>query len=320
MDVHSSLRLVFAGTPEFAVPSLLALLANNIRPIVVYTQPDRPHGRGQKIAKSPVKLIAETHQLPIEQPIHFKNEADILTLQNYAPDILVVVAYGLILPESVLKIPRLGCINLHPSLLPKYRGALPMPQAILEGDEITGVTVMQLEMGLDSGPILAQEHAKILPTDTSETLSKRLADQGAQLLVKTIQGIITKSIQPIPQDHSQATYTRKLTKESAHIHWIQPASVIERAIRAMIPWPVTFYYHQDVPIRIWGAKLESSCVTGQHAVPGTIVACNPQGLLVATGEGFLRLTTLQLPSKKPMPFDVILRGHPHLFQIGELLT
>lgn len=305
-------RVVFAGTPEFAVPALTALIEKGFPIAAVYTQPDRPQGRGLQLSASPVKQLAEQHQLHIEQPVNFKSEEAIQTLSAFQPDFIIVVAYGLILPASVLAIPRFGCINIHPSLLPKYRGALPVQQALLNGDTETGVTIMGLDSGMDSGPVLLQVKHPILPDDTADELLKKLAHAGAELLCEAILQVQQGQIKAKPQDHTQASYTRKLSKSDAKLDWSLPAVVLERQIRAYNSWPIAFFNLGDQTVRVWRAE----AIPQQHQVqPGTLLAIQREGLDIATGEGVLRLLELQLPGKKRQPIAHILNGYAHLFKL-----
>jgi methionyl-tRNA formyltransferase len=316
------LKLIYAGTPEFAVPPLQALINAGYSIQAVYTQPDRPSGRGQKISQSPVKNLAEQYGIPIEQPLHFKEPQERDILRSYHPDLIIVAAYGIIFTQELLDIPPMGCINLHPSLLPHYRGALPIQQALLDGISTTGMTLMKMEQGLDSGPILSQKKLEISPTDNAQTLSKRLALSGAEMLCDVLNDWDSIEKNAVPQDHSKATYTKKLTKQMALIDWHKPASLLAREVQAFIPWPISYCLLDGQPIRIWQAqllnendyKLENPSA---KSIPGTILNINSHGIDVATTHGVLRLECLQLPGKKAMPVASLLNGHSQWFVVGK---
>lgn len=315
----TNLRIIFAGTPDFAVPSLKLLLEQQKDVIAVYTQPDRPKGRGQILSKSPIKELAESHHLSIQQPLNFSNEHDLNQLRAYQPDVMVVVAYGLILPETVLDIPRYGCINIHPSLLPKYRGALPVQQAILDGETETGVTIIKMDKGMDSGPIYCQTSFPLSNQVTAEELLNVTAHLGAQMLLKTLSDIESGHVFTTMQSHEKATYTRKLHKESAKIDWSKDAESLQRQIRAYIPWPIAYFTINDLLIRVWEAEVVA--FNQEYSKPfGSIIQINKNGLDVVTGKGVLRLHKLQLPGKKVLSFSDILNGHGTLFRIGDQLS
>lgn len=309
-------KLLFAGTPSFAVPSLTALLKAKYSIIGVYTQPDRPAGRGQKLSMSPVKEVALQHGLPVFEPETLSSEETIRTLAALHPDMLVVVAYGLILPKSILDIPSFGCLNVHASLLPRWRGAAPIERAIAAGDTVTGVTLMHMDMGLDTGDILTQTTCPILATDTAETLRSRLAILGAETLVQTLAAFKTVFAQKKSQDATKATYARKLSKEEAHLNWQQSADTLERKIRAYNPWPIAYTVLDGIPIRIHKARLRKQTISS--AKPGTMVSIEKQGILVAAGAGSVQLLELQLPGKKIMSASLVVNGHTNLFRIGRV--
>lgn len=300
------MNIIFAGTPEIAAQCLKALLQSPHQVTAIYTQPDRPAGRGKKLMPSPVKEIAQEHGIPVYQPEKLK-------ALDQTCDLMVVVAYGLILPQAVLSAPKYGCINVHTSLLPKYRGAAPMQAAILNGDKITGVSVMQLDKGCDTGPVLLQQTCAITPSDTSETLLHTLTALGAQALLETLDKIEQGTAVAQPQDSSQASYAPKLEKEHGHLDWSLPAEILDRKIRAYQPWPLAYSFLDGERINILEAKLSTDPV---QAEPGTILSVNKQGLVVATGQGTLSIQVLQLPGKKAMPLAAILNGHPNLFKNG----
>ncbi|SFM45771.1 methionyl-tRNA formyltransferase [Halopseudomonas yangmingensis] len=305
------LRLVFAGTPEFAAAHLQALLGAGLRPLAVYTQPDRPAGRGQKLAMSAVKQLALQHDLPVRQPVSLRDAEAQAELTALQPDLLVVVAYGLILPQAVLDIPRLGCINSHASLLPRWRGAAPIQRAIEAGDPETGVTVMQMEAGLDTGPMLLKTRTPISTTDTGGSLHDRLAQIGPPAVLEAIRGLAAGSLAGEVQDDALACYAHKLSKADAAIEWQRPASELERRIRAFNPWPLAHAQWQGQALKIWAAE----CAEGQGQ-PGQILNCSRDGLLVACGDRALRLTRLQLPGGKPLAFSDLYNARRDQFATG----
>ncbi|MEZ5523643.1 MAG: methionyl-tRNA formyltransferase [Pseudomonadales bacterium] len=309
------LRIVFAGTPDFAACSLAALINDSPHQVVgVYTQPDRPAGRGRKLAASPVKQLAEQHEIPVFQPVSFKNHHEQEKLASLNPDVMVVVAYGLILPPLVLDIPKLGCINVHASLLPRWRGAAPIQRAILAGDQETGITIMQMDAGLDSGDSLLQAACPIESSDTGSTLHDRLADQGAECLLKALEDLPALQQKAIPQNHHEATYAHKLDKQQARIDWQYSAEQIARLVRAFNSWPVAYSELGDSRVRIWEAEpLQQS----HNAIIGSIVGSTPEGIDVACGNGLLRLKTVQLPGAKALPVSAVLNARQDLFSPGQ---
>ena len=289
------LNIVFAGTPAFTLPCLDALIASQHHLQAVYTQPDRPAGRGRALQASAVKTWAQVHQLPVYQPLNFKDSQAIAELAALAPDILVVIAYGLILPQAVLDIPRLGCINVHASLLPRWRGASPIQQAILHGDHETGITIMQLDAGMDTGDMLTRISCPIFSDDTAERLHDRLADLAATPLLNTLDLLASGKAKPEQQDNALATHAPKIKKEDAEINWHKPALEIDRQIRAFNPWPVTWTQVDDQILRIHQARVIEK--TSAH-LPGTIISMSKQGMLVATGENALLVETIQFSGGK----------------------
>lgn len=306
------MRIAFAGTPVFAEFQLQALLDTDHDIVVVYTQSDKPSGRGQHLIPSPVKSLATICNIPVEQPTTLKTSEAQTTLKDYQPDVMIVAAYGLLLPPDVLAIPRYGCINVHASLLPRWRGASPIQQAILAGDTETGITLMKMDEGLDTGGILAQAICPILATDTSQDLHDRLARLGTTLLMTSLDECIEKT--PLPQDNNLATHAPKITKELAVCDWKKPASLIERQIRAFCPWPILHTVIGENPLRLWHANVVP--LTAQ-AAPGTIVAHTPEGIVVATGHDGLLLTHAQLPNKKVLPLTEILKSRHALFAVNQ---
>lgn len=295
--MSKSLKVIFAGTPDFAASSLAAVLNSHHQVVAVYTQPDRKSGRGKKVTMSPVKELALQHHIPVEQPLNFKSEESLSQLASYQADIMVVVAYGLLLPQKVLDIPKLGCINVHGSLLPRWRGAAPIQRAIQAGDKETGITIMQMEAGLDTGPMLLTASTPISDRDSGATLHDRLADMGAQLLVQALDEIADNKLQATPQDDQLATYAHKLSKEEAQINWQLSAEELERTIRAFNSWPVAYSQLDNKTVRIWQAKIVHKTV---DAAPGTILQADADGILISCGEDCLLLTELQLPGSRAM--------------------
>ncbi|GAB6066711.1 methionyl-tRNA formyltransferase [Methylothermus subterraneus] len=299
------MRIVFAGTPAFAVPSLKALLAAGQKVIAVYTQPDRPAGRGHQLKPCPVKEAALSYGLAVRQPPTLRSAQVIEEFSRLKPDLLVVAAYGLILPKPLLTIPPLGAINVHASLLPRWRGAAPIQRAILAGDKETGVTIMQIVEKLDAGPMLLQKAVPILPHETAGALCERLARLGAEALLEALAALAKGTVEWKPQDESQATYADKIAKDEAYLDWSQSAGQLARKVRAFNPWPVAFTQFGGQRLKIWRAEaVECSA----HEAPGTIVRAK-KTLEVATGEGCLRLLEVQLPGGRIMAAEAFLNAH-----------
>ncbi len=312
------LRIVFAGTPEFAAEHLKALLNSPYQVVAVYTQPDRPAGRGQKLMPSPVKQLALQHEIAVYQPQTLRDPAAQAELAALKPDLLVVVAYGLILPQVVLDIPRLGCINSHASLLPRWRGAAPIQRAIQAGDAESGVTVMQMEAGLDTGPMLLKVSTPISADDTGGSLHDRLAELGPPAVLQAIDGLAAGSLSGEVQDDSLATYAHKLNKDEALLDWSRPAVELERLIRAFNPWPICHSSLNGAPLKVLAAQLVTEQGEGRGA-PGEILAASKDGLTVACADGALRLTRLQLPGGKALNFADLFNSRREQFAVGSLL-
>jgi methionyl-tRNA formyltransferase len=303
------LRIVFAGTPDFAVPPLDALHAAGHRLVAAYTQPDRPAGRGQALASSPVKQRALQLGIAVEQPASLKSDAAVARLRELAPDLMVVVAYGLILPQAVLDVPRHGCWNIHASLLPRWRGAAPIQRAILAGDEATGITIMQMDAGLDTGPMLLTRPTSIGPREYGGSLHDRLSGIGAEAIVAAIADWQAGRIAPQPQPGDGATYAAKIRKDEARIDWAQPAVAIDRQVRAFNPWPVAETTWAGRQLRVWQAEPDPAWPKDGTS-PGTVTESAAGRLVVATGAGALRLTQVQLAGKRAMPAAEFLNAHP----------
>ncbi|RTE65449.1 methionyl-tRNA formyltransferase [Amphritea opalescens] len=312
-DTAKPLRILFAGTPDFAAASLQALLNAGHQVIGVYTQPDRPAGRGRKLTPSSVKKVALEHDLPVYQPLNFKLAEDREQLASLQADLMIVVAYGLLLPKAVLDAPALGCINVHASLLPRWRGAAPIHRALLAGDSETGVTIMQMDEGLDTGAMLLKRDCPIKPTDTSGELHDRLAEIGAQALLDSLPAIANQTITHETQDDSLACYAHKLEKAEGNIDWQQPATDIARQVRGLSPWPVAFTTLNGATLRVWFAEVGDE---PSSAKPGTVVGCDKKAIIVACGSGTVRLLKIQLPGSKAMDSSAVLNSKKELFSNG----
>lgn len=289
------------------MPALDALVASRHRVAAVYTQPDRPAGRGQQLATSAVKQCAIRHGLPVEQPATLRDQATVERLQQWHADVMVVVAYGLILPAAVLALPRLGCLNIHASLLPRWRGAAPIHRAILAGDTQTGVTIMRMDAGLDTGPMLLERATPITGSDTAAALHDRLAAMGAEALLTALDGILDGSIAARPQPGQGVTYAAKIRKDEASIDWSKTAAELDRQVRAFNPWPVAETRCDGQQLRVWEANVADANST---AAPGTVVATGAEGIQVATGSGILNLTRVQLAGRKAVSAAQFLNAHP----------
>ena len=304
------LRLVFAGTPEFSVPCLEACRASGAEVVAVYTQPDRPAGRGRKLAPSPVKQAARAAGIAVEQPPTLKTTEAQATLAAYRPDLLVVVAYGLILPRKVLAIPRLGCWNVHASLLPRWRGAAPIQRALLAGDAETGVDLMQMEAGLDTGPVLLEKRTPITREDTGGSLHDRLAALGAQVLADGLAHVLAgETLASTPQSAEGVTYAHKLDKAEARLDFTRPAIELERQVRAFDPWPGSDAEIAGEALRIWAAR---ALELAHDAAPGSVLGAGREGIDIACGNGALRITAVQRAGGKRIGAADYLNARPEL--------
>jgi methionyl-tRNA formyltransferase len=301
-----TLNIVFGGTPEFAVPALTALIAAGHRIAAVYTQPDRPAGRGQHVTQSPVKNVALAHGLNIEQPITLRDSTAAAKLANFQPDVMVVVAYGLILPAEFLAVPRLGCVNIHGSLLPRWRGAAPVHRAVLAGDSLSGVSIMCMNEGLDTGPVLSRHETPIGERETSKSLHDRLALLGAEALTTTLAKYAAGELTPQAQPLAGVTYAHKIRKEEALLDWQRPAVALDAQVRAFNPWPIAETRWHGQQLRVWDAVPLS---VDSQAAPGTVMHTDANGILVATGKGVLNLLRVQLAGRKQMSADEFLNAH-----------
>ena len=312
-------KIIYAGTPDFAVPALQSLIdgqSGDYEVVAVYSQPDRPAGRGRKLQASPVKQCALDANIPVYQPLNFKEAEDRQILQDLQPDLIVVAAYGLLLPEPVLSIPTHGCINLHASILPRWRGAAPIQRAIEAGDAETGVTLMKMDIGLDTGDMLAVSATAISGAETGQTLHDRLANIGGPLLMQHLPALLSGELAGNKQDNARANYAKKLSKAEAELDFNSPTSsalALSRKIRAMTPWPICYTQRNGKPLRFWMAEVAEG---HSDAQPGTVISCTKQGLDIATAEGILRITKLQLPGGKPLAIQDFVNAHD---LTGELL-
>lgn len=297
------MKIIFMGTPEFAVPSLNALIESGEEVVAVITQPDKPKGRGLEILPPPTKILAEKHSIPVLQPAKIKTEEFFNEIKKFNPDLICVAAYGKILPKNLLDLPPYGCINVHASLLPKYRGAAPINWAIIRGEKVTGITTMKMDEGMDTGDMLLKEEVPIDDEDTGGTLSEKLSEIGARLLIETIRLLKEGKLNPIPQDHSQATYAPMLKKEDGKIDWGKPAEEIRNLIRGALPWPGAYTSLQGKILKIYKA-----CLAEGEGKPGEVIKSQSGILRIATGSSALDLLEIQIEGGKKLEAEAFLRG------------
>jgi len=300
----SAIRTVFMGTPDFALPTLQGLIEAGVNLCGVFTQPDRPRGRGKVLAPPPVKEMALDHDLPVFQPEKLRDTAIVELIQELRPDLIVVVAYGQILPKSVLQIPQYGCINVHASLLPRYRGAAPINKAVVDGEQVTGVTTMLMDVGLDTGDMLVKRATEIGSEETAGELHDRLALLGREAMEETLRRLCDGTLRPEPQDDAQSCYAPMMKKEDGHIDWSRPAPVLHNLVRGLSPWPGAFTHWNGQMLKLGRTLAEG----GPAAEPGTVVSADGDGIRIACGEGVLRVRELQLAGKKKLPASDFLRG------------
>jgi len=300
------MKVIFMGTPDFSVGTLEALIAAGHEVVLAVTQPDKPKGRGKEMQFPPVKECALQHGIPVYQPKRVREAECIEELRKYGADIMVVVAFGQILPKEILEMTPYGCVNVHASLLPKYRGAAPIQWSIIDGEEVTGVTTMQMNEGLDTGDMLLKVEIPIEPKETGGSLHDKLAAAGAKLCVETLVGLEEKSIVPIPQGETTTSYAKMLDKQLGNIDWSKDAKAIERLIRGLSPWPSAYTNWNDKIMKIWDAEYTD---VNAEVKPGTIVKVNKDSFLVQTGQGALIIRELQIPGKKRMDAGAFLRGY-----------
>ena len=308
-----TLRVIYAGTPDFAVPALQCLHQSEHQVVAVFTQPDRPSGRGRKLIPSAVKKYALDQNLPIEQPLDFSQAAAVELVQQYQPDVMVVAAYGVLLPATVLNIPSFGCLNIHASLLPRWRGAAPLQRAILAGDKLSGASIMLMEEGLDTGPVLQSVDVSIEPTTTTAELHDEVAEAGAKALMDVLPRWCRGEVTPQVQQEAESNYARKLQKSEAVIDWSSSAQSVQRSVMAFNPWPVAQTQLGDRVLRIWRsapvdeATIEAGSLSGE---PGTVFQPTADRMLVRCGDSWLELLQVQLPGKKAMPVSEFLKANP----------
>lgn len=309
----SPLRIVFAGTPEFAAAHLEALIAGGFEVVSAYSQPDRPSGRGKKLVPTPVKAVAEQHGIAVHQPLTLNDADSLAQLAGFKPDVMVVVAYGLLLPPAVLALPRYGCLNVHASLLPRWRGAAPIERAILANDTESGVCVMQMEQGLDTGPVLQRVATPINSDDNSATLTTRLQQLGCAALIDVLHALPSGTLRAEPQNAALATYARKMQKEEAKIDWTRSAADIHNQVRALFPRSPAWTLHDGKRLRLIRAAVgNDSCDT----LPGTVIEVSAHSIKIACGSGVLEVFEVQMEGKPAMGIGSLLNGHPGFFKAG----
>ena len=311
------MKIVYMGTPDFAVAPLEAILKAGHEVTAVVTQPDRQKGRGREVQYSPVKECALSHGIPVLQPLKIKEKDAVEELRKYPADIFVVAAFGQLLSEEILNMPRLGCINIHASLLPAYRGAAPIQWCVINGEEKTGVTIMQMAKGMDTGDILLQKEVVLDEKETGGSLFDRLMETGAELIVEALPKIEAGELIPVVQKEELATYAGKITKDMGNIDFAKSAVTIERLIRGLNPWPSAFTHYKGKILKIWEADVVSECVNAENPVQGTVIAMDKESFTLATGEGALRIRSLQPEGKKRMSCAEFMRGYE--VKVGEAL-
>lgn len=311
------MKIVYMGTPDFAVAPLEAILKAGHEVTAVVTQPDRQKGRGREVQYSPVKECALSYGIPVLQPLKIKEKDAVEELRKYPADIFVVAAFGQLLSEEILNMPRFGCINIHASLLPAYRGAAPIQWCVINGEEKTGVTIMQMAKGMDTGDILLQKEVVLDEKETGGSLFDRLMETGAELIVEALPKIEAGELTPVVQKEELATYAGKITKDMGNIDFAKSAVTIERLIRGLNPWPSAFTHYKGKILKIWEADVVSECVNAENPVPGTVIAMDKESFTLATGEGALRIRSLQPEGKKRMSCAEFMRGYE--VKVGEAL-
>ena len=311
------MKIIYMGTPDFAVAPLEAILKAGHEVTAVVTQPDRQKGRGREVQYSPVKECALSYGIPVLQPLKIKEEDAVEELRKYPADIFVVAAFGQLLSEEILNMPRLGCINIHASLLPAYRGAAPIQWCVINGEEKTGVTIMQMAKGMDTGDILLQKEVVLDEKETGGSLFDRLMETGAELIVEVLPKIEAGELTPVVQEEELATYAGKITKDMGNIDFAKSAVTIERLIRGLNPWPSAFTHYKGKILKIWEADVVSECANAENPVPGTVIAMDKESFTLATGEGALRIRSLQPEGKKRMSCAEFMRGYE--VKVGEAL-
>lgn len=311
------MKIIYMGTPDFAVAPLEAILKAGHEVTAVVTQPDRQKGRGREVQYSPVKECALSYGIPVLQPLKIKEKDAVEELRKYPADIFVVAAFGQLLSEEILNMPRLGCINIHASLLPAYRGAAPIQWCVINGEEKTGVTIMQMAKGMDTGDILLQKEVVLDEKETGGSLFDRLMETGAELIVEVLPKIEAGELTPVVQKEELATYAGKITKDMGNIDFTKAAVTIERLIRGLNPWPSAFTHYKGKILKIWEADVVSECANAENPVPGTVIAMDKESFTLATGEGALRIRSLQPEGKKRMSCAEFMRGYE--IKVGEAL-
>lgn len=311
------MKIIYMGTPDFAVAPLEAILKAGHEVTAVVTQPDRQKGRGREVQYSPVKECALSYGIPVLQPLKIKEKDAVEELRKYPADIFVVAAFGQLLSEEILNMPRLGCINIHASLLPAYRGAAPIQWCVINGEEKTGVTIMQMAKGMDTGDILLQKEVVLDEKETGGSLFDRLMETGAELIVEVLPRIEAGELTPVVQKEELATYAGKITKDMGNIDFAKSAVTIERLIRGLNPWPSAFTHYKGKILKIWEADVVSECANAENPVPGTVIAMDKESFTLATGEGALRIRSLQPEGKKRMSCAEFMRGYE--VKVGEAL-